>query len=60
MSSHPMKIFTGSAHPELAKEISDMVLLDDNYNTIVHAIEEGRGIYQNTREPGQGPQGQAS
>ena len=25
MSSHPMKIFTGSAHPELAKEISDIL-----------------------------------
>ena len=25
MSSHPMKIFAGSAHPELAKEISDIL-----------------------------------
>ena len=40
----------GKNGTEVARSAADMVLTDDNFSTIVAAVRQGRGIYQNIRK----------
>ncbi len=42
-------ISMGQNGTETARESSDIVLADDNYATIIHAVSEGRLVFQNIR-----------
>ncbi|MFZ2874766.1 MAG: cation-translocating P-type ATPase [Phycisphaerales bacterium] len=40
----------GASGTEVARQASDMVITDDNFASIVAAVEEGRGVYDNIRK----------
>ena len=43
-------IAMGRAGTEVTKQAADMIITDDNFATIVAAVEQGRGIYANIRK----------
>lgn len=50
LAAADLGVSMGKVGTEVAKEASDIVLLDDNFGSIIAAVEEGRNIYETIKK----------